>query len=130
MSLSDQVLIKENHIAAFGDIERALLEVMHVLGSLDRVIVEAQNPAQVRQAIDVGCPIVMLDNFSPEAVHQVCEWERGATQLEVSGGVTLENISAFAHPALDRVSVGALTHSVQAPDLTLLADEEPHRHAT
>ena len=124
MSLSAQILIKENHIAAFGGIPRTLDQVAKTMGSLDNVVIEVRNTDELSQAIEANVPIVMLDNFSPELVHRVCEWDRGETRLEVSGGVTLDNIGIFSHRSLDRISIGALTHSVHAPDITLLVDGE------
>jgi len=79
--------------------------------------------AQLREAIDVGCPIIMLDNFTPRQVHEACELPRGDCLLEVSGGITLDNIETYLHPRLDRISIGALTHSVTTPDLSLLIEE-------
>jgi len=123
MNLSDQVLIKENHIAKLNGIPAAM---QHLRRHLDRDVgiqIEVRNFEELQQAIDVGFPIIMLDNFTPEQVARACELDRGDSQLEVSGGINLETIEAYCHPRLDRISIGALTHSVKAPDLSLLISE-------
>ncbi|MDJ0836883.1 MAG: carboxylating nicotinate-nucleotide diphosphorylase [Acidobacteriota bacterium] len=124
LNLSDQVLIKENHLARFGGVARA---VAHVRANLPRPVeiqIEVCNMDQLKEAVDAECPIIMLDNFEPEMVRRACDMPRGACLLEVSGGITLDNIDRFLQPNLDRISVGSLTHSVIAPDLSLLITEE------
>lgn len=123
MNLSDQVLIKENHIAKLNGISEAMA---HLRKRLDREVgiqIEVRNFEELQQAIDAGFPLIMLDNFTPEQVARACELERGPSQLEVSGGIHMETIEAYCHPRLDRISIGALTHSVKAPDLSLLISE-------
>lgn len=123
MNLSDQVLIKENHIAKLAGIPAAMA---HIRQNLDRDVnlqIEVRDFEELQEAIDSGFPIIMLDNFTPEQVFQACELERGNCQLEVSGGINLKTIGAYCHPTLDRISVGAITHSIKAPDLSLLVRE-------
>jgi len=123
LNLSDQVLIKENHLARFGGVRKAVEHVRKVIGNRVGIQIEVVDFAQLREAIDVGCPIIMLDNFTPRQVHEACELPRGDCLLEVSGGITLDNIETYLHPRLDRISIGALTHSVTTPDLSLLIEE-------
>ena len=123
-SLSDQVLIKENHIARFGGITPTLSYVRDHLARDVQVQIEVRDLRELDEALAAGCSLIMLDNFTPEMVHRACERERNGAQLEVSGGINLANIQAYCHPKLDRISIGALTHSVQAPDLSLLIREK------
>lgn len=123
-SLSDQVLIKENHLSRLGSVTETLNHVKADLQQEIQVQIEVRDLAELDEALAYGCSAIMLDNFTPEMVHRACERDRKETQLEVSGGVTLANIKAFCHPKLDRISIGALTHSVTAPDLSLLIREE------
>lgn len=124
LNLSAQVLIKENHLARFGGVGAAVQHVREVMGPYADMQIEVSSMEQLHEAIEVGCPLVMLDNFTPEMVAAACELERGDVQLEVSGGITLKTLEQYLHPRLDRVSVGALTHSVKNPNLTLLISEE------
>lgn len=122
MSLSDQILLKENHLAELGGITSAL-DAAFAAAAGAPFIVEVRTMDELTQALARDCPIVMLDNFTPELVRQACSLPRKRSQLEVSGGITLANIGAYLHPGLDRISIGGLTHSVKAPDLTLLVEE-------
>jgi nicotinate-nucleotide pyrophosphorylase (carboxylating) len=122
MSLSDQILLKENHLAELGGIGLALDAAFAAAGG-EPFLVEVRTMDELAQALERDCPIVMLDNFTPEQVHQACTLPRKHSQLEVSGGISLANIGAYLHPRLDRISIGGLTHSVKAPDLTLLVEE-------
>lgn len=124
LHLGDMVLIKENHVARFGSVTKTLA---HVGRHLDRdvaVQIEVRNLDELREALAANCPLIMLDNFTPEMVREACAMEKGHSQLEVSGGMTLNRLADYVFPNLDRISVGALTHSVTAPDLTLLIEEE------
>ena len=124
MNLSDQILIKENHIATFGSVKATLEFVRDRAPKGIEIQIEVQSIDQLNEAIDAGCTLIMLDNFNPEQVHKACEVERGAALLEISGGMNLATISEYCHPKLDRISIGSLTHSVNAPDITLLVKEE------
>ncbi len=125
LNLSDQVLIKENHLARFGSVVEAVAHVRDRVGDQVGIQVEVCNLDQLHQAIEARCPLIMLDNFTPAQVHEACELERGDCLLEVSGGIDRDNLTRYLHPRLDRISIGALTHSVKAPDLSLLISEEP-----
>jgi nicotinate-nucleotide pyrophosphorylase (carboxylating) len=123
MNLSDQVLIKENHIAKLDGVKQALAYVRERLTKPVQIQIEVENLSQLKEALEAECPIIMLDNFSPAMVREACEMPRGNSQLEASGGMTLDNIAAYCHPRLDRISIGAITHSITAPDLSLLISE-------
>jgi nicotinate-nucleotide pyrophosphorylase (carboxylating) len=124
MSLSDQVLIKENHIAKFSGVRAVLDRVSS--GNIQGIPVEieVQNLDECREAIQTGCDIIMLDNFTPEQVAIACELEHASIQFEASGGITAKNIELYCQAGVDRISIGSLTHSVIAPDLTMLIEEE------
>jgi len=124
MSLSDQVLIKENHIAKFSGVQAVLARVSSGNNQGIPVEIEVQNLEECREAIQAGCDIIMLDNFTPEQVARACELEHAPIQFEVSGGITADNIERYCQAGVDRISIGSLTHSVIAPDLTMLVEEE------
>ncbi len=119
-SLYDGVLIKENHIAAAGDIatavERARLRAPHTL----RVEVETTNLAEVEQALDAGADIIMLDNMDLTTMREAVELIGKRALSEASGGVTLKTVRAIAETGVDYISVGALTHSSRAVDISML----------
>ena len=119
LGLYDAVLIKENHIAAAGGIRRALEAVKN--GSVP-VEIEVRNLEELSQALDAGATAVLLDNFAPETIRRAVDLCRGHARVEVSGGVTLENIAAYAAARPDFISIGALTHSAPAADITFLID--------
>ena len=128
LNLSDQVLIKENHMARLGGVAPALAHVRQRLDTAVLIQVEVRDLDQLREAIAARCPLIMLDNFSPEMVQRATAMPRGDSQLEVSGGINLQNIGSYCHSTAnhlppDRISVGAITHSIAAPDLSLLVSE-------
>lgn len=124
MGLYDAVLIKENHTAAAGGIRKALRAVHSTLGGRSEVDVEVEvrNLEELEEALRAGARCVLLDNFSLDAVHQAMAIAVGRARVEVSGGVTLENVRAYAEAGPDFISVGALTHSAPAADITFLLD--------
>ncbi|CAM2067827.1 carboxylating nicotinate-nucleotide diphosphorylase [Sulfidibacter corallicola] len=124
LDLSSMVLIKENHIARLHGVREALAEVRRNLAKDVPIQIEVTDLEQLVQAIEARCPLVMLDNFSPEMVARACEYDRGDSLIEVSGGINLETIGAYCAPRPDRISVGAITHSIKAPDLSLLISED------
>ena len=127
MSLSDQVLIKENHIAKHAGVRQVLEFVKKRLKRPIKIEIEVQNLDECLQAIEAGCDIIMLDNFTPAQVSEACRFKPNHIQFEVSGGITQENILAYCKAGIDRISTGAITHSVIAPDITLLVEEELER---
>jgi nicotinate-nucleotide pyrophosphorylase (carboxylating) len=121
MGLYDQVLIKENHIAAAGSISRAVASARR---SARRVAieVEVETLAEFDEALAAGTDIVMLDEFSPADLREAVRRKRSrgaAVKLEASGSITLENVRAVAETGVDYVSVGSLTKHVRAVDLSM-----------
>jgi nicotinate-nucleotide pyrophosphorylase (carboxylating) len=119
VDLAAGVLIKDNHVAACGGVkaavERARAHAPHSL----RVEVEVTELAQIDGALAAGADIILLDNFDPPKVKRAVEQIAGRAIVEVSGGINLETVRAFAEAGPDLISVGALTHSARAVDLSL-----------
>jgi nicotinate-nucleotide pyrophosphorylase (carboxylating) len=122
IGLFDAFLIKENHIAACGGIEKAIATA-RINHSDKTVEVEVETIAELTQALNSGADIIMLDNFSPpmieQAVKLTAEISAGRTKLEVSGNMTLTILKDYAKSGVDFISVGALTKHVQAVDLSM-----------
>ena len=124
IGLFDQVLIKENHIALMGDAgsgpAEAVARCRAQLGADAVIEVEIESLEDLEAVIEAGASIVMVDNLPPEQHAEAVRIRGGrAVQLEASGGITLETIRAYAETGIDRISIGALTHSVKAMDLSL-----------
>jgi nicotinate-nucleotide pyrophosphorylase (carboxylating) len=118
--LFDGVLIKDNHLAAVGgSVREALERARSGAPRLLKVEVEVTTLEQLREAIDCGAQVVLLDNMDDARIRQAVEIAAGRVELEVSGGVTLERLPALAALGVDYVSMGALTHSARAMDLSL-----------
>ncbi len=117
--LDDGILIKDNHIAAAGSItaavERAKAAAPHGLN----VEVEVQDLAGLEEALAAGADIVLLDNMTPDQIRQAVSISAGRALLEASGGIKLDNLKSYADTGVDLISVGALTHSARAIDLSL-----------
>jgi nicotinate-nucleotide pyrophosphorylase (carboxylating) len=121
--LYDMVLIKENHIAIAGGVAEAVKRVRDANTRGLRVEVEARNKDELRAALDAGCDIVLLDNMDVQAIRECVRLVKQRTpqvKTEASGNMTLERVRAVAETGVDYISVGALTHSVMALDLSLL----------
>ncbi len=119
ISLADSVMIKDNHIAAAGSITAAVKKIKDVIGHTPKVEVETTNLQEVQEALAAGADIIMLDNMTPQQV-AVCKKEiAGRAIIEVSGGVNKDNLEAYCQAGPDVISMGALTHSVPAKDLSL-----------
>ncbi len=120
--LSDAILIKDNHIAACGSVAEAVKRCRNRVGHTLTVEVEVADTAQVAEAIEAGADMLLLDNMDVAALAEAVGLARElnpAVVLEASGGVTLENVRAVAATGVDIISVGALTHSAPALDLSL-----------
>ncbi|MFO7769580.1 MAG: carboxylating nicotinate-nucleotide diphosphorylase, partial [bacterium] len=124
MGLYDGILIKENHIHASGGISEALERVREGLTGDSRfvVVVEAATVGQVREAMESGADRILLDNMDVETLEDVVEMVRAGEgpELEASGGITFEGLRDVASTGVDFISIGALTHSVRALDISLL----------
>ncbi|HAS6188890.1 carboxylating nicotinate-nucleotide diphosphorylase [Vibrio vulnificus] len=114
----DAYLIKENHIIACGGITQAITKAKELQPGKP-VEVETENLDELREAINAGADIIMLDNFTTEMMRQAVEINAGRAALENSGNVTLETIAKYAETGVDYISVGALTKHVKAMDLSM-----------
>lgn len=119
MGLYDMVLIKDNHIDACGSITEAMLRVRRGAYSTVPVEVECRTAADVSEAVALAPDRILLDNMDVTNVRRCVELVAGRVPLEVSGNITLDNVRAYAETGVAFVSVGALTHSVRALDLSL-----------
>lgn len=119
ISLADSVMIKDNHIAAAGSITNAVQKIKRVIGHTPKIEVETTNLDEVREALAAGADIIMLDNMTVEQICACKQEINGRAIIEVSGGVTLQNLEQYCQTGVDVISMGALTHSVVAKDLSL-----------
>ena len=119
MSLSDMALIKDNHLRHVGSITEAVRRARAAVRPGVRVEVETNDIAQVREALDAGADMIMLDNMPLETMREAVALVAGRIPLEASGNMTLERVRAVAETGVDYISVGALTHSVRAVDISL-----------
>jgi nicotinate-nucleotide pyrophosphorylase (carboxylating) len=120
IGLYDAVMIKDNHILVNGSITEAVRRARAEVGHLVKIEVEVSDLHQLEEAIAAGSDVVMLDNMSPEEVHQAVKLTAGRVILEASGGINATTIRAFAETGVDVISVGAITHS--APNLDVALD--------
>lgn len=116
--LDDGVMIKDNHIVAAGSIAKAVKQVRKQVGLMVRIEVETETREQVLEAIEAGADIIMFDNRSPEEVKALVSLVPEHLITEVSGGITLETIGDFRNTGVNYISLGFLTHSVQALDIS------------
>jgi len=122
IDLSDGVLIKNNHIALAGGIASALERAHRNRRGSQLIEIEVRSPAELKQALEKGAEAVLLDNMTVDDVKQavqLCLQLAKRIPVECSGGITLENVRAYAETGVDFISVGALTHSVTAVDMSL-----------
>lgn len=119
MDLASGILIKDNHIAACGTVAAAVAAARDLAPHTLRVEVEVESLEDAVEALDAGAEVLLLDNMTPQQVAEVRAEVGQDVPLEVSGGITLETVRAFAEAGADIISVGALTHSVRAADLSL-----------
>ncbi len=118
-SLSDGVLIKDNHIAAAGGISAAVSAVRGKIPHTIRVEVETENLEMVREALEAGADIIMLDNMDNEQMTQAVKLIAGRALVEASGDIDEERIRGVADTGVDIISVGRITHSVKSLDISL-----------
>ncbi len=117
--LYDAVLIKDNHIAAAGGVKEAVEGAKAGAPHTIKIEVECDTIEQVEQALGAGADMILLDNMAPDTLRKAVEICEGRALTEASGGITEESIVAVAESGVDLISVGALTHSVKALDLSL-----------
>jgi len=118
-NLSDAAMLKDNHIDAAGGITAAITKLRSKIGHMTKIEVETRNLDELREALAAKADIIMLDNMSPELMKQAVEITNGRAVLEASGGITDETLRAVAESGVDIISVGALTHSVKAFDISM-----------
>ncbi|MGN0469403.1 MAG: carboxylating nicotinate-nucleotide diphosphorylase [Acutalibacteraceae bacterium] len=118
-NLSDAAMLKDNHIDAAGGITNAITKLRSKIGHMTKIEVETRNLDELKEALDAKADIIMLDNMSPELMKQAVEITNGRAVLEASGGITNETIRAVAESGVDIISIGALTHSVKAFDISM-----------
>jgi nicotinate-nucleotide pyrophosphorylase (carboxylating) len=124
--LYDAILIKENHIAAAGGIAAAIQRARAGAPELaGRLEVEVRNPAEIEQALAAGAPRLLLDNMDEAQLRAAVAQVRGRAELEASGGVTLQTLRSIASTGIQWISMGALTHSAPALDLSLVMEAQP-----
>jgi nicotinate-nucleotide pyrophosphorylase (carboxylating) len=116
-SLSDGVLIKDNHIAACGSITKAVEKARAAVPHTIAIEVETDTLEQVQECLDCGAAIIMLDNMDPATMKKAVTMINGQALVEASGGVNLQTVRAIAETGVDIISVGALTHSAPACDI-------------
>lgn len=119
LGLYDAMLIKENHIAAAGGIAPALSAAMKCAPPGAWVQIEVENLDQLREALDAGATMILLDNMSTVRMREAVKIAVDRAELEASGGITLENVRAIAETGVHRISVGALTKDVRAADFSM-----------
>jgi nicotinate-nucleotide pyrophosphorylase (carboxylating) len=117
--LFDAVMIKDNHIKSAGSIFRAVEKVREALGNQKTIEVETQNLDEVEEALEHKVDIIMLDNMSVDRVREAVKLINGRAKIEISGGVNLESLEEISKTGADFVSVGALTHSAPAVDISM-----------
>jgi nicotinate-nucleotide pyrophosphorylase (carboxylating) len=119
MGLHDAVLIKDNHVAVAGGIAPAVEKVRARIPTDAPIEVEVTSLAEVREALEAGADLIMLDNMDLDTMVQAVRFIDKRARTEASGNIRLENVRAVAQTGVDRISIGALTHSVRAVDISL-----------
>lgn len=122
-NLSDAAMLKDNHIDACGSITKAVKTLREKIGHTVKIEVETRNLEEVKEALSTDCDIIMLDNMDPETMKKAVEMTNGKALLEASGNITEETILKVAQTGVDIISIGALTHSVKAFDISLKIDK-------
>ena len=118
-NLSDAAMLKDNHVDAGGGITGAVKKLRTKLGHMAKVELEVRNLDELREALSVDVDVIMLDNMDNETMKKAVEITNGKALLEASGGITEETIRGVAETGVDIISIGALTHSVKAFDISL-----------
>lgn len=118
-NLSDAAMLKDNHIDAYGGIVPAVNKLREKIGHMIKIEVETRNLDEVQQALQCGAEVIMLDNMDCNAMSEAVKLGRGKALFEASGNITEDNIRKVAETGVDIISVGALTHSVKAFDISM-----------
>ncbi|MEJ8777773.1 carboxylating nicotinate-nucleotide diphosphorylase [Pseudogracilibacillus sp. ICA-222130] len=120
--LYDGAMIKDNHIVAAGSIKNAVQKVREQVGPMIKIEVETETKEQVIEAVDAKCDIIMFDNRTPSEIQQLLPLVPKHIYTEASGGITLDTINEFQHVGVDFISLGFLTHSVKALDISVMIE--------
>ncbi len=118
-NLSDGVLLKDNHIGAAGSVAKAVVMAKEYAPFVRKIEIEVETMEQVKEAVEAGADIIMLDNMTPEMMKEAVELIAGRAQTECSGNITKENIAKILETGVDFVSSGALTHSAPILDISM-----------
>ena len=118
-NLSDGVLLKDNHIGAAGSVAKAVAMAKEYAPFVRKIEIEVETMEQVKEAVEAGADIIMLDNMTPEMMKEAVELIAGRAQTECSGNITKENIAKTLETGVDFVSSGALTHSAPILDISM-----------
>lgn len=118
-NLSDGVMLKDNHIGAAGSVKKAVEMAREYSSFVRKIEVEVETMEMVKEAVDAGADIIMLDNMTHEQMKEAIAYIDGRAEIEVSGNVTRENIASLADLGVDIISSGALTHSAPILDISL-----------
>ncbi|MFF3025077.1 carboxylating nicotinate-nucleotide diphosphorylase [Gottfriedia sp. NPDC057948] len=116
--LYDAVMLKDNHIAYAGSIKNAVDSLRHKLGHMVKIEVETENKDQVLQAIEAGADVIMFDNRTPDEIKEFVKLVPETIVTEASGGITLDNLASFQNCGVNVISLGCLTHSAKALDIS------------
>ena len=119
MGLYDGVLIKDNHIAVCGGIKKAIESIKDKLSHLVKIEVEVSDLDSVKQALEAGADVIMLDNMDIDQIKKAIEFINGKSVVEISGGVTIDSLNQLAGTGVDIISAGALTHSARSVDISM-----------
>jgi len=119
MGLYDGVLIKDNHIAVCGGVQKAVERIREHVSHLVKIEVEASDLSQVKEALDAGADVIMLDNMDISQIKEAAALIDGRAAVEVSGGVTKSSLKKLADAGVDIISAGALTHAARSMDLSM-----------
>ena len=118
-NLSDGILLKDNHIGAAGSVAKAVAMAKEYAPFVRKIEIEVETMEQVKEAVEAGADIIMLDNMTPEMMKEAVELIAGRAQTECSGNITKENIAKILETGVDFVSSGALTHSAPILDISM-----------
>ncbi|MCQ4021411.1 MULTISPECIES: carboxylating nicotinate-nucleotide diphosphorylase [unclassified Ruminococcus] len=118
-NLSDAAMLKDNHVDAGGGIKNAVTALKKRIGHMTKIELEVRNLDELKEALEAGVDVIMLDNMDNETMKKAVEITNGRALLEASGGITSETIRGVAETGVDIISIGALTHSVKAFDISM-----------
>jgi nicotinate-nucleotide pyrophosphorylase (carboxylating) len=119
IGLYDAVMIKDNHISFAGSITKAVEKARSQIGHMVKIEVETENADQVKEAVECRVDVIMFDNRSPEEIIELLKYVPEGIVTEASGGITLETLSDYRYTGVDYISLGFLTHSVKAIDISV-----------